>query len=475
VVTTTTAGRTNMPTAQPGIYQRGDSAPVQVVPQNNAKTILELFPEWFKRRVPLEFYETEEELGPLPPNWERAYKGRQVYYVNTKEKVTTWVDPRTAKTREHDINKIKEGERPFGWDEAVDAEIGVYYIDHNTQSTFLDPPWDDYVRMQAAQLTEFIRDQEMRLREMESRMAMAADRRQREAEDRMNALEKERRELEAALAAERARGGGSLLEEELLARLEDTLERQRLEALIAAADPEETARQVNLLKRRLAELRAVNERLKYGSDQQHRDDMEEVRKSREEIIRLRQQIEREAAERARLEEEILRFKREMEGFGADAFGAAGALPPPPEPELPIQDPMAAYNRRKTRYDMEIEILMLKKRLEAEKAEQERLKYLKDGLGNIKDGGPGSIPEWLKKLQAVASNSKTLRMQIARKQEKNPDQMSFRERMLYFTSGAVETNIQGGKTPQPSDKPPAPSTTASPAKIMGPDGQQYYRK
>eukprot|EP00160_Parvularia_atlantis_P002532 Unigene1209_Nuclearia_a/m.3856 Unigene1209_Nuclearia_a/g.3856 ORF Unigene1209_Nuclearia_a/g.3856 Unigene1209_Nuclearia_a/m.3856 type:complete len:397 (+) Unigene1209_Nuclearia_a:366-1556(+) len=352
--------------------------------------------------------------------------------------------------------------------QAIDAEIGVYYIDHNTQSTFLDPPWDDYVKLQAAQMMEFIRDQEMRLRDMEAKMAVAADRRQKEAEQRLHELEKQRQELEAMLANGK---GGTVTEEELLARLEDNLERQRLEALIAAADPEETAKQIAMLKRRLAELLAVNEKLRAD---QNRDDLGDSRRARDEILKLRQQLDREAAERARMEEEIMRFKRELEGLGTPTLAVPAVLPPPPEPPLPVMDPIAAFNRRKTRYDMEIEILMLKKRIEAERAEKERLKYLKDGMDGIAGGGPGSMPEWLKKLQAVASNSKTLRIQIARKQEKNPDQLSFRERMLYFTSGAVETNIQGGAPPKPTFKLGTPSPK-SPAVPTAPDGKKYYRK
>jgi len=86
----------------------------------------------------------------MPPQWSKAYKGKQIYFVNDTEKITSWVDPRTWNSREHDIFKVKQGELPYGWDEAVDAEIGVYYIDHNTQATYLDPPWDPYVQQQAA-------------------------------------------------------------------------------------------------------------------------------------------------------------------------------------------------------------------------------------------------------------------------------------------------------------------------------------
>ena len=78
-------------------------------------------------------------------------------------------------------------ELPYGWDEAVDDYIGVYYIEyarppvlslrkrsrhrakrilpahhfcnarsHNTRTTYLDPPWDENVMKQVATLTAFL-------------------------------------------------------------------------------------------------------------------------------------------------------------------------------------------------------------------------------------------------------------------------------------------------------------------------------
>ena len=48
-----------------------------------------------------------------------------MFYIATR----TWVDPRTKATRTHDIMKCKMGELPFGWDEEIDSEVGVYYIE----------------------------------------------------------------------------------------------------------------------------------------------------------------------------------------------------------------------------------------------------------------------------------------------------------------------------------------------------------
>eukprot|EP00160_Parvularia_atlantis_P001783 Unigene11448_Nuclearia_a/m.34914 Unigene11448_Nuclearia_a/g.34914 ORF Unigene11448_Nuclearia_a/g.34914 Unigene11448_Nuclearia_a/m.34914 type:complete len:132 (+) Unigene11448_Nuclearia_a:1-396(+) len=112
---------------------------------------------------------------------------------------------------------------------------------------------------------------------------------------------------------------------------------------------------------------------------------------------------------------------------------------------------AEGGRRKTRYDMQIELLVLKKRLEGERAERERLKSLKLSLEDVHGTSPGALPDWVKKLQNVAANSKTLRVQIGRKQAQNPDKLSFRERMLFYSSGAVEENIHGLSPPVPAVK------------------------
>jgi hypothetical protein len=61
--------------------------------------------------------ETEEVLGPLPSNWEKAQWGNtnRYFYVDHNTKTTTWVDPRTYHLRKHDIRDVVPGELPYGW------------------------------------------------------------------------------------------------------------------------------------------------------------------------------------------------------------------------------------------------------------------------------------------------------------------------------------------------------------------------
>ena len=276
-----------------------------------------------------------------------------------------------------------------------------------------------------------------RVRELEARLTQPIAQRQKEAEAKVRELDLEVDLLNRQLAD----GGSAADDEELRAHLADTVERQRLEALLASGDIEETVDQVRQLKVRLAELKGLHEKLKAN-----RNDAEDMKSAREEILFLRDQLINETTERMCLEEEILKFKSinrlsqivsffnfifsllgAFEGLGTPVVAAPVLTLPAPEPmpELPPVEPLAAPSgRRKTRYDMELEVLMLKKRLNKEKEESQKLGYLKRAA-EIGPNGAGGIPDWLRQLQLVATNSTTVRVKIRQKQRVNPDMLSFR--------------------------------------------------
>lgn len=139
--------------------------------------------------------ETEAFLGPLGAAWERGVTlmGRY-YFVNHEEKRTTWVDPRTEDKRTHDITKIQEGELPYAWEEAYDEACGLYYIDHNTKSTFLDPPWDKVIQEHYKDLKEHVEKESKRLesKELESKRREKIE----QATDKVQQLEGARERLE---------------------------------------------------------------------------------------------------------------------------------------------------------------------------------------------------------------------------------------------------------------------------------------
>jgi len=276
-----------------------------------------------------------------------------------------------------------------------------------------------------------------RVRELEARLTQPIAQRQKEAEAKVRELDLEVDLLNRQLAD----GGSAADDEELRAHLADTVERQRLEALLASGDIEETVDQVRQLKVRLAELKGLHEKLKAN-----RNDAEDMKSAREEILFLRDQLINETTERMCLEEEILKFKSinrlsqivsffnfifsllgAFEGLGTPVVAVPVLTLPAPEPmpELPPVEPLAAPSgRRKTRYDMELEVLMLKKRLNKEKEESQKLGYLKRAA-EIGPNGAGGIPDWLRQLQLVATNSTTVRVKIRQKQRVNPDMLSFR--------------------------------------------------
>ncbi|XP_055790953.1 membrane-associated guanylate kinase, WW and PDZ domain-containing protein 2-like isoform X3 [Salvelinus fontinalis] len=71
----------------------------------------------------------EEELGPLPDNWEMAYTEKgEVYFIDHNTKTTSWLDPRLAK-KAKPPEECKEDELPYGWEKIDDPIYGSYYVD----------------------------------------------------------------------------------------------------------------------------------------------------------------------------------------------------------------------------------------------------------------------------------------------------------------------------------------------------------
>uniref|UniRef100_A0AAQ4RCW6 Membrane associated guanylate kinase, WW and PDZ domain containing 2b n=1 Tax=Gasterosteus aculeatus aculeatus TaxID=481459 RepID=A0AAQ4RCW6_GASAC len=69
----------------------------------------------------------EEELGPLPDNWEMAYTEKgEVYFIDHNTKTTSWLDPRLAK-KAKPPEECREDELPYGWEKIDDPIYGSYY------------------------------------------------------------------------------------------------------------------------------------------------------------------------------------------------------------------------------------------------------------------------------------------------------------------------------------------------------------
>uniref|UniRef100_A0A671QSP8 Membrane-associated guanylate kinase, WW and PDZ domain-containing protein 2-like n=1 Tax=Sinocyclocheilus anshuiensis TaxID=1608454 RepID=A0A671QSP8_9TELE len=85
-------------------------------------------------KSPLKLDENDE-LDPLPDNWEMAYTEKgEVYFIDHNTKTTSWLDPRLAK-KAKPPEECKENELPYGWEKIDDPVYGTYYVDHiNMQS-----------------------------------------------------------------------------------------------------------------------------------------------------------------------------------------------------------------------------------------------------------------------------------------------------------------------------------------------------
>ncbi|XP_072269381.1 membrane-associated guanylate kinase, WW and PDZ domain-containing protein 3 [Pyxicephalus adspersus] len=81
-----------------------------------------------------------ENLEPLPKNWEMAYtEAGMIYFIDHNTKTTTWLDPRLCKKAKAPED-CDDGELPYGWEKIDDPQYGVYYVDHINQKTQFENP-----------------------------------------------------------------------------------------------------------------------------------------------------------------------------------------------------------------------------------------------------------------------------------------------------------------------------------------------
>ncbi|XP_017563524.1 transcriptional coactivator YAP1 isoform X2 [Pygocentrus nattereri] len=101
-------------------------------------------------------YEIPDDV-PLPPGWEMAKTASgQRYFLNHIEQTTTWQDPRKAMlqmnsaapgspvpVQQQNLLNPATGPLPDGWEQAITSEGEIYYINHKNKTTsWLDPRLD---------------------------------------------------------------------------------------------------------------------------------------------------------------------------------------------------------------------------------------------------------------------------------------------------------------------------------------------
>nr|XP_014341499.1 PREDICTED: protein KIBRA [Latimeria chalumnae] len=103
------------------------------------------------------FREMPRKELPLPQGWEEVQDtDGKVYYIDHKNKTTSWVDPRDRYTKPLTFADCIGDELPLGWEEAYDPQVGVYYIDHNTKTTHIEDPRVQWRREQERMLKDYL-------------------------------------------------------------------------------------------------------------------------------------------------------------------------------------------------------------------------------------------------------------------------------------------------------------------------------
>ncbi|KAL0972669.1 hypothetical protein UPYG_G00193150 [Umbra pygmaea] len=113
-------------------------------------------------------YEIPEDV-PLPPGWEMAKTpSGQRYFLNHVDQSTTWLDPRKAllqmnqapptspiPVQTQNILNPASGPLPDGWEQAITSEGEIYYINHKNKTTsWLDPRLDPRYGLNQQRITQ---------------------------------------------------------------------------------------------------------------------------------------------------------------------------------------------------------------------------------------------------------------------------------------------------------------------------------
>ncbi|KAJ3208817.1 hypothetical protein HDU83_007882 [Entophlyctis luteolus] len=339
--------------------------------------------------------ETEDILGQLPQDWERAVddESGRVYFVNHKKKSTSWIDPRTFHLRKHNMNDIVPGELPYGWEEIYDNEHNVYYfVDHQTEKHYWNPPW-------------------LQDRELQQKDALPAA---------------EKRSLSpktiAPFTNERDTRGNVQVQ-----RIKDHESHRRILSEGMAADALTSSRKSTLSKEDIEttvrELRAQNERL----EAEHNKLLSDQKSKNNELSEIRELIESERSQRLALETYIIQVKHSIVEKAAENHGE-------PAPELesfPAAADVGASLTNLKNSPEETEVDALRRCLELERAEREELKEITENL--LKERAkyqynPGEVPDWVKDLDVKSRNN---RLKLKVKGIEDPERLAFKAKKDLF--------------------------------------------
>ncbi|KAK7602579.1 hypothetical protein V9T40_008168 [Parthenolecanium corni] len=121
----------------------------EIISNNQVDRKNEFSSDGYKKTPPSYYYDSnlkytdleDDELGPLPPKWEKAYtESGEVYFIDHNSSTSHWLDPRLSKFQKKSLEDCSEDELPYGWERIDDPIYGTYYIDHVNRQTQYENP-----------------------------------------------------------------------------------------------------------------------------------------------------------------------------------------------------------------------------------------------------------------------------------------------------------------------------------------------
>ncbi|KAG2471072.1 MAGI1 protein, partial [Polypterus senegalus] len=119
----------------------GNHSSAEKAPSNNVSHVSVSITENSQQPQPHFHPPEEDDLGPLPDNWEMAYtENGEVYFIDHNTKTTSWIDPRCLEKPPKPLEECEDDELPAGWEKIEDPVYGVYYVDHINRKTQYENP-----------------------------------------------------------------------------------------------------------------------------------------------------------------------------------------------------------------------------------------------------------------------------------------------------------------------------------------------
>eukprot|EP00128_Syssomonas_multiformis_P014368 Colp12_sorted_trinity150504_noHs@11925 len=367
-----------------------------------------------------------EKLGPLPQGWEafQTDEGRTVY-INHLTEETTWIDPRDSADRERDPDEL-----PYGWEKGFDPVIGVYFIDHiNCTNTLGDP-----------RLAKEVQAQRLAFKASISSEKLAHQERQKTLTLKKSTLDVSRQMIEQSrndLASLRFK----------LDETEDQAEREALEKEFAELnhfitekeakiqqDEEEHAMlevKVNEAETILAQLEVLESTIEEPND----NELEAAREATLALDAAREEYEREELERRQLEEELRQLTTAI-GIGEEEFEDEDFAPPPQAEEIIVKKSVAEDQPR-TRLDLGLELISVRKAVDDQRREIEELKAVKTMFTTQKN--PKRTMLTMRTTKG-GERYKTLRRVMKNEDFRptKPEELSFSDKLSFFKQQMSQT-------------------------------------